>query len=143
MPQTTKTVSLSQTKSIIDVSEIGYLHLQRNENETVPDWTVSSKCNNFFDQNKSVNFTSKSNFFSLCKSAPERTTISKLVVKTNFTKNYRSDKSETDSSSSTIITSRPKFKFKKTVQKKKPNWWFWLSIFLSKSEFDSVPMYKI
>ncbi len=118
LPQTTKTVSLSQTKSIIDVSEIGYLHLQRNENETVPDWTVSSKCNNFFDQNKSVNFTPKSNFFSLCKSAPKRTTISKLVVKTNFTKNYRSDKSETDSSSSTIITSRPKFKFKKTVQKK-------------------------
>jgi hypothetical protein len=59
LPQTTKTVSLSQTKSIIDVSEIGYLHLQRNENETVPDWTVSSKCNNFFDQNKSVNFTPK------------------------------------------------------------------------------------
>jgi hypothetical protein len=118
LPQTTRTVPLSQTKSIIDISEIGDPRLQQNGNEVVPDWTISSKCNNFFDQSKSVNSTLNSNFFSLRKSVLKTTTISKLVIKTNFTKNYRSDKSDTDSSSLTIITSRPKSQFKKTILKK-------------------------
>lgn len=118
LPPTTKTVSLSQTKSILDESEIRYQPLQQNGNEIVPDWNVSSNRNNFFDQSKDVNLTPKSDFFSLRKSIIKATTISKLVIKTNFTKNYRSDKSDTDSSSFAIITSRPKSLFKKPVLKK-------------------------
>ena len=64
LPQTNKGVSISQTKSIIDVSEMGYQPLQQNGDENVPEWTISAKCNSFSDQNTSVNLTPKSNFFS-------------------------------------------------------------------------------
>jgi hypothetical protein len=118
LPQTNKGVSISQTKSIIDVSEMGYQPLQQNGDENVPEWTISAKCNSFSDQNTSVNLTPKSNFFSLRTSVLKATATPKLGVKANFTKNYRSDKSHTDSSSFAIITSRPKSKFKKNGPKK-------------------------